>query len=335
MAKPRIFISSTFYDLKHVRSSLDSFITSLGYEAVLSEKGSIAYSPSIPLDESCYRDAQVSDVFVLIIGGRYGSEATGEHVSSKKEFFERYKSITKKEYDSAFDRDIPVYVLIDQSVYGEYETYKNNKDNESIKYAHVDSINIFHFIEEILNKPHNNPVYKFERETEIEVWLRDQWAGLFKKMINNQSEIRRITSLSDQVKELSNINKTLKRYMEEIVEKVVSSEQDAKEIIGEEEKRLEDERQLNVLSKLSPIKNLASSNISVSTARQIFSKANSLNELMNMIEVESGGDVNAEYVLNFWRKNPDKIDNINEVRQVLSLPNLEFKTKKSNTARKK
>ena len=323
MAKPRIFVSSTFYDLKHVRSSLESFINSLGYEAILSEKGSIAYSPSMPLDESCYRDAQASDVFVLIIGGRYGSEASGEQVSSKNKNLERYKSITKKEYESAFDRDIPIYVLIDKLVYGEYETYRNNKDNESIKYAHVDSVNVFRFIEEILNKPRNNPVFQFEREAEIETWLRDQWAGLFKEMIKSQSEKLRITSLSDQVAELGNINKTLKRYMEEIVENVLGGDQHAKEIIDEETKRLENERELNELSKLSAIEALEKYKISVLTARQIFSEATSLNDLASKIEVAADGALGTENVLGHWRRWPGVISTMNNVRQVLGLSDLE------------
>lgn len=33
MAKPRVFISSTFYDLRQIRSDLDNFIDTLGYEA--------------------------------------------------------------------------------------------------------------------------------------------------------------------------------------------------------------------------------------------------------------------------------------------------------------
>jgi hypothetical protein len=78
VARPRVFVSSTYYDLKHIRSSLDNFIESLGYDSVLSEKGDIAYSPDIPLDESCYREASGADIFVLIIGGRYGSSASNE-----------------------------------------------------------------------------------------------------------------------------------------------------------------------------------------------------------------------------------------------------------------
>lgn len=41
MAKPRVFISSTFYDLKQIRADLDNFIQSLGYDVVRNEEGAI------------------------------------------------------------------------------------------------------------------------------------------------------------------------------------------------------------------------------------------------------------------------------------------------------
>ena len=41
MARPRIFISSTFYDLKHVRYDLENFIRSLGYEPIMNDRGNI------------------------------------------------------------------------------------------------------------------------------------------------------------------------------------------------------------------------------------------------------------------------------------------------------
>jgi len=119
MAKPRVFISSTYYDLKHIRASLELFIQSLGFETILSEKGDIAYSPEIPLDESCYREAAAADIYVLIVGGRYGSEISETKKSSKKDtksFYERYESITKREYGSANSKKVPRTHLKNTSV---------------------------------------------------------------------------------------------------------------------------------------------------------------------------------------------------------------------------
>ena len=43
-------MSSTYYDLKHVRSSLERFISSLGFDPVLFERGDVAYAPDKALD---------------------------------------------------------------------------------------------------------------------------------------------------------------------------------------------------------------------------------------------------------------------------------------------
>ena len=132
MARPRVFVSSTYYDLKHIRSSMDIFIRSLGFDTILSEKGDIAYTPDAPLDESCYRESQNSDIYVLIIGGRYGSEISATKNKDSKSFFDRYESITKQEYKSAVDKEIPVYILIEKPVYSEYKTFMRNRDNQGL-----------------------------------------------------------------------------------------------------------------------------------------------------------------------------------------------------------
>ncbi len=238
MARPRVFVSSTYYDLKHVRSSLDLFVESLGYESVLSEKGDIAYTPDRPLDESCYREAEGADLFVLIVGGRYGSEASGASKKPSRTFFDRYESITKKEYESAVTRDIPIYILVESGVYSEYQTFLRNKDNKSINYAHVDSVNIFVLIEEILGRPRNNPIHTFERFSDIESWLREQWAGLFRELLNRQSQQQQFMALTTQVSGLKEINETLKKYLEAVMTGVVPDV--SSKLIASEEKRLEE-----------------------------------------------------------------------------------------------
>jgi len=238
MATPRIFVSSTYYDLKHVRSSLDIFIESLGFESVLSEKGDIAYSPDMPLDESCYREVTSADIFVLIVGGRYGSEGGDDGKKKTGEFYERYESVTKKEFEEAIKRDIPTYVLVEQSVYSEYHTYLRNKDNKKVAYAHVDSVNIFKFIEQILSLPRNNPTQTFEKFSDIESWLREQWAGLFRELLRRMSEQKKFTELSQQVEGLQDINNTLKAYLESLMK--AASPDESTKLIESESKRLTD-----------------------------------------------------------------------------------------------
>lgn len=245
MAKPRIFVSSTYYDLKHLRSSLDNFIQSLGFESVLSEKGNIVYSPDTPLDESCYKEASNADIFVLIVGGRYGSATSKEEEKPSTNFIDKYESITKKEYESAINSDIPTYILIETNVYSEYHTFLRNKKNKGISYAHVDSENVFRLIEYILSKPRNNPVHTFERFGEIESWLKEQWSGLFRELLKKKTNQQQLSSLSSQVDALGAINETLKRYLERIVTKI--SPEEATSLIDSEQERLNIRQQLNSL----------------------------------------------------------------------------------------
>ena len=111
MARPRVFVSSTYYDLKYVRSDLESFIKSLGYDPILSEKGDIAYLPDRPLDQSCYKEAENSDIYVLIIGGRYGSASSPGGLDVPEHFSDRSASLPTMAYATAKSNDIPIYIL--------------------------------------------------------------------------------------------------------------------------------------------------------------------------------------------------------------------------------
>lgn len=56
MAAPRVFISSTYYDLRHVREDIGNFIKSMGYEPVMHDRGGVTYAQSETLQKSCYNE---------------------------------------------------------------------------------------------------------------------------------------------------------------------------------------------------------------------------------------------------------------------------------------
>ena len=72
--KPRIFVSSTFYDLKYIREDLSNFIKAHDFEPIMFEDGDIGYTPGRPLDESCYETMRSTDIVILIIGGKIENE---------------------------------------------------------------------------------------------------------------------------------------------------------------------------------------------------------------------------------------------------------------------
>lgn len=92
--KPRVFVSSTFYDLKYVREDLASFIRNHDFEPIMFEDGDIGYDTNKALDESCYEAMHTADMAVLIIGGQYGSNAS----SQESEIVDSFISITQREF---------------------------------------------------------------------------------------------------------------------------------------------------------------------------------------------------------------------------------------------
>lgn len=272
MAKPRVFVSSTFYDLKHIRASLENFIESLGFEPVLSEKGHIAYTHDQPLDASCYREIIGADIFVMVIGGRYGSERSGGDSPKDKNFTTRYDSVTKQELKTAIEKDIPVFIFIEKPVYADYETYLQNKENQTIRYAHVDSINTLVLIDDILRMPRNNPVHQFEKYGEIEDWLRLQWAGTFRELLQRESGQKQLASLQSQVDALSAINQTLRSYMEQIITKL-DPERSA-EIIKTADSQLREARLISRITHADPFDHMIDNHhLDPSAALQIIREA--------------------------------------------------------------
>ena len=92
ISKPKIFISSTIYDFRDLRSALKYLLEKLGYEVMLSEHNDF----SKPLDknsyDACLEAIERADYFILLVGARVG----GVYSACEN------TSITRMEYRTAY-----------------------------------------------------------------------------------------------------------------------------------------------------------------------------------------------------------------------------------------
>lgn len=204
MAKPRIFISSTFYDFKQVRSDIDSFIDNLGYEPLRNEEGDIPYGKEEALEEYCYKEIKSVDILVSIIGGRFGSESRRNN-----------SSISQIELRTALKENKQIYIFIEKNVLAEYETFLLNKDNEPLKYRYVDDRRIYEFIEEVKNLNTNNNIKGFETASDITKYLKEQLAGLFQRFLEEQTRIKEISLIKNLEKTAQTLNKLVNYLSDE------------------------------------------------------------------------------------------------------------------------
>ena len=287
MAKPRIFVSSTYYDLRHIRKSLETFIDGFGYEPVLFESGDIPFKHDIPLDESCYEEIPKCNMLILIIGGRAGSAASeSEELTDEeiKEGYKRYNSVTKREYEQANEIDIPIFIFVDKNVLAEYQTYKRNRDNESIKYVHVDSTNVFMLLDDIVSQKRNNFIKEFEKFDDISFWLKEQWAGLFSDFLTKSGTESTLKGLSYQIDELRSITGALHEYTMSIMRQIKPKE--SEEIISRAEKRILSDTIKRFSSE--PLVNYLSGRYEID-AGKIYSAlkgAKSLNQFLGMVGID-------------------------------------------------
>lgn len=206
MAQPRIFISSTFYDLKHVRNDLERFILDLGYEPIMNERGQIAYNTNKEnLDESCYKAISTADILVSIVGGRFGSTASHDR---------NHASISQTEVKTAIEQKKQVFIFIEKGVFHEYKTYQNNKEQE-IKYVHVDNKKIYEYIDYLYDL-NTMVIHPFEASNEIVVFLKEQFAGLFERFLREQKqkeELNSLKKLSDYIQTLAQTTQILQSQL--------------------------------------------------------------------------------------------------------------------------
>lgn len=164
-SKPTVFVSSTCYDLGQVRNDLKLFIEDgFNFSAALSEFDSFPISPDKDTIENCLGVVRnYADIFVLIIGGKYGYETDSG------------KSITNLEYLEAVKKGIPIYVFVQGNVLNSLQLWKDNPDGN---FSSVVATNkVFGFVDQIRSKD-KVWMYSFAYAQEIIHTLKNQWAYL-------------------------------------------------------------------------------------------------------------------------------------------------------------
>ncbi|GIO97183.1 hypothetical protein J14TS5_22690 [Paenibacillus lautus] len=225
--KPRVFVSSTYYDLKYIRNNIERFINQYGFESVLFESGNVYFDHNQELDISCYNEVKLCHMMILIIGGRYGAPSSEEKQQEYIESYERnYTSITRKEFREAVSNNIPVFIFIDKNVYSEYYTFKKNKETilnliknpePKFNFAYVDSTHVFDFIDEVKVKA----LSTFERFDEIEDYLKNQFSGMFFNYLSSIRNVKEDKEILNSVTELQNISNRMNEMIEGIGRKVL------------------------------------------------------------------------------------------------------------------
>ena len=226
--KPRIFVSSTFYDLQYIREDLSNFIKAHDFDPIMFEDGDIGYTPGKALDKSCYETMKNSDMVLLIIGGLYGSPATGE----TKDEFKEYMSVTRNEFRTAVEAGIPVFVFIDTKVFSEYAVYETNvkaieEQKMPIKFSATKDINIFRFIREIKGIG-NVVIIEFSKLAQIKGFLSKQWSDMFKKYLDILKEQKSDKKLEDAVDEMKLLINRMDTMLNGIGKKVLGENDDVK-----------------------------------------------------------------------------------------------------------
>jgi hypothetical protein len=186
---PSVFVSSTCYDLAQVRQELRSFFESLGMVPVLSEFPSFPVDPNLDAIENCLAGIkEKADIFVLVVGGRYGSET------------ENGKSVTNLEYLEAKTKGIPLYVFVQKHILTAYSDWQKNRSGDFSEI--VDSSKLFEFVELLHDPMEKNWVFRFDSAQDITKTLHVQLAYLFMDALTIRAKVLR-SGLSDVLMDLS------------------------------------------------------------------------------------------------------------------------------------
>jgi len=170
-------------------ADLCAYLENAGFEPVLSEYGTFPVDPDSATVESCRKAVESkADIFVLVIGTRYGSTN------------EQDKSITNLEYTTARDKGIPIYVFVMRSIIDILPIWVANPSGD-FKTV-VDSPGLFEFVSAIRSSG-ETWVFSFDLAQDIVAVLRAQLSYLFTDSLELRIRASRSGVLTEKYKSVS------------------------------------------------------------------------------------------------------------------------------------
>lgn len=225
MKKPRVFISSTIYDFKDLRSAIKFYLEENGFEVVTSETSDFPVDNHKNSYQACLDAISTCDYFILFIGSRVGGK-----YKYQKEGKTETITITRAEYRRAYELfkedKIKLINFVRKEIYDVREDRKGLEDvllaldlqeNErTLVKEHESRIiknagEIFRFLEEVSR----NVEMKKANQTESAIYPTGNWIYQF-------SSFNDIVSV---LKNTLNINRGLAKqiWMENIRTEVIEN----------------------------------------------------------------------------------------------------------------
>lgn len=175
MSKVNVFVSSTCYDLSQVRNDIKQCIIDLGHNPILSELNDFPVNPNLNSSENCINAVKnEADIFVLIIGDKYGS------------ILDSGKSITNTEFLTAVEKGIPIYTFTKKAMLSILPVWEKNPGMNLS--GVVDNEKIFEFLSDI-RKKRGIWNFGFEKAQDITDILKSQFSILFKESLKTRNSV--------------------------------------------------------------------------------------------------------------------------------------------------
>lgn len=199
-----ISVLSTGYDLKEYREEIIELLKKKGFDVSAYEEPDFPVDTTVAPHDNCLTALERADIAIAIINKRSGETYCGGQ--SNEEGY----TITEKEFNTAIERGIPVYVFVHKDAHKDYETYRKkyekfcneNKDrgtkenttslrdqfDATFECRYVDSCKTLHFIDDIQQKCKDNWMSFFDDMSEFKDAVEGKLRGFSRQIIQQLAE---------------------------------------------------------------------------------------------------------------------------------------------------